>query len=285
MTFKSVSIIGLGLIGGSLATALKTFKVAEEVVGFDIDSEVVNYAIRNNVVDKGVVVSDELEIDSEIVVVATYVDQLVDTIRAIIPSLKKGTVITDVGSVKARVVNQFDIIFDGEIYFVGSHPIAGTENSGLKFSDPNLFKDKKTVVTPSPNTDLSALEKVIGFWESVGSSVIQLDPDTHDLIFAYVSHLPHVVAYSLMNSLSSVDGIENIVSYSGGGLRDYTRIAASSPEMWVPILSQNKESVLKAIKGLKVNLSEIEDAIESDDQQRLVGLLKAAQELKKSSLS
>ena len=282
MVFRSVSIIGLGLIGGSIATALKSFGTAQEVVGIDIDSEVVDYAIKNNVVDKGFLPSDDLQIDSEMVVVATYVDQIADTIRTVIPHLKEGTVITDVGSVKSKIVNQFDIIFDKDIYFVGSHPIAGTEHSGVKFSDPNLFKDKKTVVTPSPNTDLLALEKVIGFWESIGSSVIQVDPATHDLIFAYVSHLPHVIAYTLMNCVSKVDGVENIIEYSGGGLRDYTRIAASSPEMWTSIFSQNRESILKAIEGLRINLNEMEEAIKSGDKHKLLSLLVTANELKKS---
>lgn len=282
MIFKSVAIVGLGLIGGSLASALKKFGVAKEVLGLDVSRDVVDYALSKGVIDKGFLSLDKAEIDSEFVVIATHVDKIAEAVKDILPYLNEGTVITDVGSVKSVIVHQVEGIIVKKVYFVGSHPIAGTENSGVKFSDPNLFKDRKVVITPSSNTNTSALEKVKELWESVGGNVVELDPETHDLIFAYVSHLPHAVAYSLINSVGKVEQIENIFDYSGGGLKDYTRVAASSPEMWRSIFLQNKDSVLNAIDSLKISIQELEDAIRSDDESKLINLLRTAQGLKKS---
>ena len=279
MKYKSVTVIGLGLIGGSVCRAIKKFEASEVVTGIDKSSEVIEFALKNGIVDKAGTELDKA-IDSEVVVIATYVDRISDTVEKIIPNLKKGCLITDVGSVKSSIVNRVESIIPDDIYFIGSHPIAGNESSGIENSDPDLFKDKIVVVTPTGNSNDELLSKTKSFWESIGGRVLSLDPGTHDRVFAYVSHLPHAVAYSLVNAVGSTDFVDNILSYSGGGLKDYTRIAASSPEMWKTIFIENKEPVLESIKTFKENLEKTESAIKNDDLNELMNILKQAQKLK-----
>ena len=281
MKFDSVTVIGLGLIGGSVCRAIKKSDAAGEVVGIDSDEEVLKFAVDNGIVDKG---SSGLEniIDSELVVIATYVDKITETVEKILPGLKKGCVITDVGSVKSEVVSRIESIMADDKYFIGSHPIAGAEYSGIENSDADLFNGKNIIVTPTEKSVESALNKVTSFWESIGGEVISLDPETHDRVFASVSHLPHLVAYSLVNSVGSSDVVENIFSYSGGGLKDYTRIAASSPEMWRTIFMQNREFILESIKNFKINIEKAESAIKDEDLNELIKILENAHKLKLS---
>ena len=281
MKFDSVTVIGLGLIGGSVCRAIKKSDAAVEVVGIDSDEEVLKFAVDNGIVDRGSSVLENI-VDSELVVIATYVDKITETVQEIFPSLNKGCVITDVGSVKSEVVSKIEGIVPAGIYFVGSHPIAGSECSGIENSDADLFNGKNVIVTPTEKSEKHALDKVTSFWASIGGKVISLDPETHDRVFAYVSHLPHLVAYSLVNSVGSSDIVENIFSYSGGGLKDFTRISASSPEMWKTIFLQNKEFILESIKNFKLNIEKTESAIRNDDLNELMKLLENAHELKSS---
>lgn len=280
MSVDKITVIGLGLIGGSLCRAIKKYGAAKEIIGFDIDAEVRSYAEQNGIVDN-CLENLKQNNDSQLVIVATYVDKISETVKEILPYLDKGCVITDVGSVKAPVIKSVESFINNDFHFVGSHPIAGSEKPGIKNSDPDLFNGSNTIVTPTDKSSKESVEKVSAFWSAVGSNVLTMNPELHDNIFAYVSHLPHVAAYTLMNTVSSSD-IENIFSFSGGGLKDYTRIASSSPEMWKTIFMQNKESVLESIKNFKNNLELIESAIERDDLNKLQSLLENAQKNKLS---
>jgi prephenate dehydrogenase len=280
MSVDKITVIGLGLIGGSLCRAIKKYGAAKEIIGFDIDAEVRSYAEQNGIVDS-CLENLKQNNDSQLVIVATYVDKISETVKEILPYLDKGCVITDVGSVKAPVIKSVESFINNDFHFVGSHPIAGSEKPGIKNSDPDLFNGSNTIVTPTDKSSKESVEKVSAFWSAVGSNVLTMNPELHDNIFAYVSHLPHVAAYTLMNTVSSSD-IENIFSFSGGGLKDYTRIASSSPEMWKTIFMQNKESVLESIKNFKNNLELIESAIERDDLNKLQSLLENAQKNKLS---
>lgn len=280
MIVNKITVVGLGLIGGSICSAAKKYGAADEVVGFDIDGRVREYAVKNGIVDSCLSSLDQ-ENDSGLVVVATYVDRIADTIRELAPSLKKGCIITDVGSVKSKVVESAEGILDNGLSFIGSHPIAGSENPGIENSDPDLFKNCNAVITPTESTDDKSVETLSKFWRIIGSNVLRMDPALHDRIFAYVSHLPHVAAYTLVNTLDSSD-IEHIFSYSGGGLKDYTRIASSSPEMWKTIFMQNKGPLLEAVQNFKKNLEIVESAIREDDLNSLQALLEEAQKKKLS---
>ncbi len=280
---NSVSVIGLGLIGGSVCRAMKKFGTFREVVGIDSDKRVVNFAISGGIVDRG---STDLEkvIDSDLVVIATYVDTIAEIVEKIEPFLKKNCLITDVGSVKSVIVAKIESILSGKkVHFVGSHPIAGKEHSGIEHSDADIFREKKVVVTPTSKSSESSVQKVSDLWCMLGAEVFILDPETHDKTFAHVSHLPHLLAYSLVNSIASAS-IDNAFRYSGGSLKDFTRIAASSPEMWKTIFLQNKDSVLKSIEAFKVSLETLGSAIKNEETDQLMSFLEKASELKLSEM-
>lgn len=277
--FNAITVIGLGLIGGSLCRALRSCGNVSKVVGVDKNPASVDYALEKGFVDQAVTsLSPEVE-GAEIVVICTYVETIPEIAAELVKKVPQGCVITDVGSVKEEIVNRIEKTVDPGIYFVGGHPIAGTENSGVRYADTDLFRGKSIYLTTTENTDRSAFEKVKHMWENAGGMVSEINPGVHDRIFALVSHLPHVVAYSLVNSIGSVKDIENIFEYSGGGLRDYTRIAASSPGMWKEIFTMNRKNLLDAIGAFRKSLQEIENSIASDDSDKLLELLKEAVEM------
>ncbi|MCK5256010.1 MAG: prephenate dehydrogenase/arogenate dehydrogenase family protein, partial [Deltaproteobacteria bacterium] len=231
--FERMAIVGVGLIGGSLAKAVKEKKLVGEVLGVGRSEERLESARKLGIIDRYSGRINDILGEADLVVVAGPVGVIVDLIREMIPFLKKGTIITDVGSVKKKIVKEVEAFIPGSLYFVGGHPIAGTENSGFEASFSTLFEGRKCIITPVSTTDSHALERVKELWTQVGSVVACMDSEEHDEVFAAVSHLPHIVAYSMVNSLLKAKGFEkNIFSFSAGGFKDFTRIAASDPVMW-----------------------------------------------------
>ncbi len=277
MQFGKITIIGLGLIGGSLAWALKKSGGVGQIIGVDSDPLSIEVALQKGIIDKGCSSTDDSVYDCDIVVIATYIS----TIRKVALSLKVSdcTIVTDTGSVKASIVE--DIEQNCDFSFVGSHPIAGTEKSGVQNLKQGLFDNKLTIITPSENTSAAALEKVTSLWGLANSRVIQMKPSEHDEIFAHVSHLPHVVAFSLVNSLLQKD--KSLFDYGGGGLKDFSRIAESSPDMWVDIFMSNRDQIIEAIEGFKDSLSSIEQMIADNDREALKKILQGVSDIKKSA--
>jgi prephenate dehydrogenase len=282
--FDKVTVIGLGLIGGSLAWALKRSKRVGTVFGVDTDEESIEYALENEIIDEGSTDSAEGASGAEIVVIATHVGSIVKTAKSLIPLLSEGTIITDVGSTKGKIVREIEEITPHHIHFLGGHPIAGTENSGIKNADPRLFKGRRLILTPTGKTALIVKSRVATLWELVGSEVHEMDTDTHDRVFGFVSHLPHVLAYSLIDAILSTGESDTLLNFAGGGLRDYTRVAASSPEMWGEILIANKENVLKAVKEFKSSLDKMERALANEDSEQLKDMLSKASEARRKNV-
>lgn len=281
MKFNKLTIVGLGLIGGSLARALKESNQVGTVVGIDTDEETIKYAFDNEIIDEGASSLNEVIYDSDIIVIATYVGMIEDTAKSVFDIANDKTIITDVGSVKSSVVRNIEVDLPDNIHYVGGHPIAGTEKSGVTSADANLFTDKRVILTPTKTTNSEAKDKVQSMWELVGGQVYEVDPETHDHIFGIVSHLPHVVAYSLMNSVLNAEDSEQLLDFAGGGLKDYTRVAASSPEMWTQIFKANKPRLLEAISSFKHSLEEIESCIENDDFESLKKALEKSASVKR----
>lgn len=282
--FGKITIVGLGLIGGSLAFALKRSGSVGEVCGVDVNKDALNYALDNGIIDLG---STDLEYsvsNSDIVVISTYVSAIPGILKQISKVVAEDTVVTDVGSVKAMVVKNAEDILHGGTNFVGGHPISGTENSGVQYSRHDLFKGKNCILTPTTRTSGSALEKIKNLWTMADANVIEMDPELHDYVFAFVSHLPHVIAYSLINSFIAEDDCEDLLRFSGGSLRDYTRIASSSPGMWRDTFSSNKDNILKAISVFKSSLSEMEAAIRNDDRSLLENVIKKAYKARRDNV-
>ena len=265
MNFSKITIIGLGLIGGSLAWALKKSGRVGEVFGVDLDEKAIDYAVREGVIDEGSKDIEKGVSQSELTVIATYVGSVSKVAKSIISLVSKGTIITDVGSVKGKIVQETEEFLPSHVHFVGGHPIAGTECSGVWASDPRLFNGKRCILTPTLKTHPEALAKVKSLWESVGARVFTMDAETHDRVFSFVSHLPHVVAYALVNSVASQRILNNMLDFAGGGLRDYTRIGASSPEMWSDIFLMNRENVLESIREFKKSLERIEELVAGEN--------------------
>ncbi len=282
MEFEKITIVGLGLIGGSLAWALKKSKQVKTVVGVDPDKETVKYALGNGIIDEGSSDINEGVEGAEIVVIATHVGIIPDTAKSIFESATEGAIITDVGSVKSSIVKRIESDLPEKLHFVGGHPIAGTEHSGVKFADSNLFNARRCILTPTQKTETEAVNKISKMWEALGSQVYEMDPETHDHIFGIVSHLPHVIAFSLVNTVLNAKDNDELMDFAGGGLKDYTRVAASSPEMWTEIFKANKDQLLGAISKFKGTLKEIEQAIENEDFESLRKQLENAATTKRS---
>lgn len=284
MLFGKVTIIGLGLIGGSLAWALRESGEVRTVSGVDTDSDSVKYALEKGIIDEGSVDAGEAVSGAEVIVAATYVGTIADTIRSAVPYAEDGALLTDVGSVKAGIVREVEGFIPGRLGFVGGHPIAGTENSGVRNADPALFRGKRCILTPTGKTPAEFKEKAAALWRLAGSEVYEMDPDAHDRVFGLVSHLPHAAAYALVDAILSSEDPDTLLDFAGGGLRDYTRVASSSPEMWVDIMTANRDNVLAALRQLGTSLSKIESALEKGDSEALLRIFSAAAETKRDRI-
>ncbi len=282
MKFNKICVLGLGLIGGSLASALRASGKVTTVYGVDLKESSIEFALKNGVIDEGSTDFAPGVTDAEVVVIAAYVGEIPGLVKDIIPHVKPGAVITDVGSSKSKIVGSVEELLGDQVHFVGGHPIAGTEYSGVERSNPDLFRGKRCVLTPTSSTDEKAKNKIADLWKLIGAEVHIMDKDQHDKVFGYVSHLPHVVAYALVNTILDREDRETLLDFAGGGLRDYTRIAASSPEMWTEILSSNRDEVLEAIREFKASLERLEVAIREGSTEALSNELRKAVLLKKS---
>jgi prephenate dehydrogenase len=269
--FGKMAVIGVGLLGASLAKACKERGLVEEIVGYGRNRENLEKAKTLNIIDHCPADLDEAVRDADLIVLCTPVSTIVPLIQNLISQVKPGTLITDVGSVKDPVVRGADKVVPEGIFFIGSHPIAGGENSGLEASTANLYQDAKCIVTPTEKTDQTALEQINALWQAVGMKVISLTTDEHDFIFGAVSHLPHIVAYALMNTLGALKTPENrdVTAFSGAGLKDITRIASSDPIMWRDICLSNRNHSLDLIDRFQSKLEEIRSTIEKGDGQEL----------------
>lgn len=282
MDYSKITVIGLGLIGGSLAWALKRAGNVGEVYGVDIDDGAIDYAIREHIIDVGSKDLRDAVNNSDVVVIATHVGIIPKIANSLASILSPNTTVTDVGSVKARLVNEIESMLPKDLGFVGGHPISGTERSGIFHCSSELFRGKKCVLTPTVNTNDESLVRVRKLWESIGAEVYTMTPEAHDRVFAYVSHLPHTVAYALLNSVASQGGwCAEIFNFAGGGLRDFTRIGESSPEMWSDIFVANRENVLAAIADFKDEIEKIRIAVEKGNRKRLGDILSDAARFRK----
>lgn len=264
--FKKVAIIGVGLIGGSLAIALRRKGLADAIVGIGRGLANLGAATRLGVVDA---VTQDIGAgvdDADLVVVAVPVLRIAESVRKAAPNLKQGCILTDVGSVKQSVIDEVAPLIPPGVHFVPGHPIAGTENSGVEAALPDLFMGHTCILTPVENTDGNALEAIKTMWQEAGAKVIIMDPAMHDRALAAVSHLPHMIAYTLVNTIADIrKKMPDILDYSAGGFRDFTRIASSSPEMWSDICAMNKASIITTIMDFRKRLDDLKGKLESGD--------------------
>lgn len=265
--FKHIAIIGVGLIGGSFALALKQQGFKGKITGMGRNKKKLLKAKKLGIVDDYTTEFIKGIKDADLILLAVPVGQFETIVRNIRHNIKKGTIVTDVGSVKAQIVRKLDPLMPEGVHFVGAHPIAGKECSGINCASAELYKNARCIITPGRNTNKNALGKIIRLWKTVGAKTALMKPEEHDVIFAAVSHLPHVVAYALVNGIIKVD--EAILHHGGKGLRDMTRIAKSPAELWRDICSHNKKNILRSLKMFSSSISNITKLIERSDWKGL----------------
>uniref|UniRef100_A0A7C2IFF7 Prephenate dehydrogenase n=1 Tax=Ammonifex degensii TaxID=42838 RepID=A0A7C2IFF7_9THEO len=281
--FGRVAIIGLGLIGGSLGMALRRVGLAAEVVGVGRNYENLRLAVEVGAADWVTTDPKSGVAGAAVVVVAAPVSTVGPVITEIAPFLSPGTVVTDVGSTKAAIVRAVEPVAAAHsFFFVGGHPMAGSEKTGVRNADPYLFENAYYVLTPTPATDPDALEKVRQMAEGVGARVIKLAPEIHDFYVAAVSHLPHCVAAALVNTIGVLAEREAVLPLAAGGFRDTTRVAAGDAALWRDILLSNREAVLAMLGRYREVLQELADLLSAGDTAGLEEWLKKAHLLRQA---
>jgi prephenate dehydrogenase len=279
--FTQAVIIGVGLIGGSIGMILRRKGLASSVVGVGRRVENLKTAVNVGAIDRYVVDPKEAIKDADLVILATPVDTYERHLNDWASCLRPGAIVTDVGSVKGDLVVQSERRMPAGVHFVGAHPIAGKEKTGAAAGSEDLFTGRRCIVTPTRQTDPQALEQVQSLWQAAGAVVLTMDPYLHDKILGAVSHLPHVAAFALMNALADiraqVPGLD-LAGHSGGGLRDTTRIAASSPEMWRDIFLWNRDNVVAWIRAYERSLGELRQLIQTGDAAGVEKMLERAKE-------
>jgi len=270
-------------MGGSLARAVKEAGLPWRVRGLARDPETRRAALAAGAVDEACATAAEAAREADLVVIALPVRTVPDAARDLAPHLAPGTVVTDVGSTKAVLTRSVEAVLPPGVPFVGGHPIAGTEESGFAASFASLYRGARCLLTPGATSTPGAVATVRGLWESVGMRVEEMDAATHDRILAVISHLPHVVAYALVNAAAQADtGLPGLLSYTGGGFRDFTRIAASHPAMWRDICIDNREEVLKALDEFLAEAVRLRSLIATGDEAGLEGVFAAARVVRRA---
>lgn len=267
-------VIGLGLIGGSLAAALRKANACQEIIGVVRRQETADIALKENIVDRAVLslsdIAGELTA-GDVVFIAVPTLSVHNTLIDINQQLSDQVTITDGASVKGSVVTSVKEIY-GVVppQFVPGHPIAGSEKSGVTAADENLYVNHRVILTPLLETDTSHIDRVDAMWQAARAEVLTMSVEEHDSVLAATSHLPHAIAYSLVDTLANDSENENIFRYAAGGFRDFTRIASSDPRMWHDIMQANSTEVLKAIDLFQNNLQQLRQAIENEDGDYLL---------------
>ncbi|MDH5723291.1 MAG: prephenate/arogenate dehydrogenase family protein [Alphaproteobacteria bacterium] len=269
--FEKVTIIGLGLIGSSIARNVLKHKLAKTLVTADINKDVCEKLVE---LELGHIVTDDLALgveDADLVILAVPVGAMESVAKVIAPNLKQGAIVSDTGSVKVSVIEQIKPYLHKGVELVPAHPIAGTEFSGPESGFIELFEKKWCIITPLPETDVRAVEKVSEFWEAMGAVINIMDPQHHDLVLGITSHLPHLIAYTIVGTAEELsDDIKSeVIQFSASGFRDFTRIAASDPTMWRDVFLNNKDAVLEVLQRFNEDLSAMQKAIRKGDGEYL----------------
>ena len=281
--FSNISIIGCGLIGSSILKAIQKKNLAKEINVFDHSKEVTGYLKKENICSN--VFSDIRECvkNSDLIIIATPLSSYKEIILSIKEHLKKNTILTDTGSVKKEVIKIIHNINLKDIFWIPSHPIAGTEESGPKAGYAEMFEDRWCIISPPENCEEEPIKNLKEFWQSIGSKVKVMSPEEHDKILSLTSHLPHAIAYNIVRTVIHVEDKlkQELIQYSAGGLRDFTRIAASDPLMWRDIFLDNSENILKGIDSFAEKLQEFKKAISDRNGDRLFQIFNSTKEIRK----
>jgi len=282
--FKHVTLIGLGLIGSSLAHAVKRRNLAERITGYDVSESVRKRAAE---IELAAIASDPAEAvaDADLVILCSPVGSYKELAAAIAPHLKQGAILSDVGSVKSAVIRDVAPALPKGVHFLPAHPIAGTEQSGPDAGFASLFDHRWCIITPLPGADAEALSKLKQFWEACGSQVEVMDAAHHDLVLAMTSHVPHLIAYNIVGTAHDLEKVAEgeVIKFSAGGFRDFTRIAASDPVMWRDVFLNNRDAVLEVLGRFNEDLSLLQRAVRDGNGAVLLELFTRTRAIRRST--
>jgi len=276
---SKITIVGVGLIGGSFAKGIKQSGLAQEVMGYGKNTENLQLGVELGVIDCFSTDMQQAVTDSDLILLGVPLGAMQSVLTEMQPFLKKSAIITDVGSSKMSVIESVETAF-GHVpeRFVAGHPIAGKEKSGVTAATADLFVDHRVILTPTAETDQQAVEIVQALWESLGACVTQMEPGYHDEVLAATSHLPHLLAFSLVDLLNEHPELGNVFQYTAGGFRDFTRIASSDAVMWRDISVNNSKAIAKWLKNYQQVLSNLIEMVEGQDSQGLYELFDEAKQ-------
>ena len=281
--FKKVCIIGCGLIGSSIARAIRKKNLSAKIVSSNRSDSVNKKVIELKIVDDSNSDTKKMAAGSDLIIIATPLSSYEDVILKIKDSLKNGSILTDVGSVKENVISLIEKNVPKNVSWISSHPIAGTEESGPEAGFSELFENRWCILTPSKKANDKDIKLLETFWKKIGSKVDIMDAKQHDYILSITSHIPHLIAYNIVNTTLNVQDKKesDVVKYSAGGLRDFTRIAASNPIMWRDVFIQNKRNTSNMIDNFIANLEDLKKAIENEDGKKLEEIFTKTKKIRK----
>lgn len=284
MMFDRVALIGIGLIGSSLARIIRREGLAGEVVVSTRSRETLDRAATLHLGDRYTTDAAEAVRDADLVIVSVPVGASEAVAKEIAPALKAGAIVTDVGSTKASVIAQMQPHMPPDVHFIPGHPLAGTEKSGPDAGFAELFTNRWCILTPLDGTDPLALEKLAAFWRACGSNIDTMDPQHHDMVLAIVSHLPHIIAYNIVGTADDVQTVtkSEVIKYSASGFRDFTRLAASDPTMWRDVCLHNRDAILEMLARFSEDLSALQRAIRWGDGDKLFDLFSRTRAVRRS---
>jgi len=282
--FERIALIGIGLINSSLARVLRRDKFAGEIVACARRQESLDTATKLGLCDRATLDLATAVTGADLVVLGTPLSAYGGIAQAIAGALKPGAIVTDVGSVKQAVIRDVKPHIPAGVHFVAGHPVAGTEHSGPASGFAELFHDRWCILTPLPDTDAGALAKVTVLWQSAGMKVLTMDAEHHDLVLAITSHLPHLIAYTIVGTATDLEDTlkSEVIKFSAGGFRDFTRIAASDPVMWRDVFLNNREAVLEMLQRFSEDLTALQRAIRWGEGQKLEDLFTRTRAIRRS---
>jgi len=285
--FERVALIGIGLIGSSLCHAVRGAGLAGHIAAFARSAQTRAKVRELGLADSVHETAAEAVVGADLIILCSPVGTYGAIAREIAGSLKAGTILTDVGSVKSAVVRDVSPHVPPNVHFIPGHPIAGTEQSGPESGFASLFANRWCILTPLPGTDPEAVARLEEFWRSCGSNVEKMTPEHHDLVLAITSHLPHLIAYNIVVTAADLEEVTSseVIKYSAGGFRDFTRIAASDPTMWRDVFLNNREAVLEMLGRFSEDLSALQRAIRWGDGDTLFNLFTRAREVRRGIIA
>jgi cyclohexadieny/prephenate dehydrogenase len=283
MIFEHIAIIGIGLIGSSIAHGVREGNLSKTICASDMSEDVCERAKKLSIFDTVSSNLKEIIPNADLIILCTPVGSMESVAEKIQPFLKQGAVITDVGSVKQSVIKSVLPFIPQGCHFIPAHPIAGTEHSGPEAGFAQLFQGRWHIITPLPDSDPEMVEKLSAFWSALGAKVDEMTPQRHDLVLAITSHLPHLIAYNIVGTAAHLEQVSasEVIKYSASGFRDFTRLAASDPIMWRDIFLNNRDAVIEMLGRFIEDLIDVQRAIRYEDGEKLFNLFTKTRQIRR----